>query len=156
MRRPRSARMDMWWRVLACDYMSLPVCACLRCISLCVWPINLLNMESAICYPAETTLLFIDIFQLIIYSPKAWLTLFPPRCWHFFLLLSTFIQVLYLSTQIKYLIARHQNYQSALAAYRFRVFYKNHIKICYIIAIMKEPHCSYDAAQSIHWLFFSW
>lgn len=46
---------------------------------------------------------------------------------------------MYLSTQIKYLIARHQNYPSALATYRFRVFYKNHIKICYIIAWWKSP-----------------
>lgn len=45
-------------------------CACV-CVFVC-GPIILLNMESAICYPAETALLFINIFQLIIHSPKEW------------------------------------------------------------------------------------
>lgn len=47
-------------------------------LSVCVRPINLLNMKSTICYPAETASLFINIFQLIIYLPKVWLMLYAP------------------------------------------------------------------------------
>lgn len=65
-----------WGLAFICDYMT--VCVCERTCVHRAWSISLLNMEGAICYPAEAALLFIDIFQLIIYSPKEWLTLQAP------------------------------------------------------------------------------
>lgn len=62
----------------ACDECALT--ASVHVVWVCARPINLLNMKSTICYPAETGSLFIDIFQLIIYLPKVWFA--PPTHTH--------------------------------------------------------------------------
>lgn len=65
-------------RRCACDECALT--ASVRGVRVCARPINLLNMKSTICYPAETGSLFINIFQLIIYLPKVWFA--PPTHTH--------------------------------------------------------------------------
>ena len=58
------------WTVAKNTWQIRDYCVCVHVVQFARGPINLLNMKSTICYPAEIPLLFIDIFQLIINLPK--------------------------------------------------------------------------------------